>query len=85
MIVRRCGRLLVMLAVVAAAVPPLAAQDKWKVIIDQDCAGPGGADMQAVLAIVNSPKADVLGITVMTGDANGATRKCNTRCGCWKS
>ena len=38
-------------------------------IIDQDCAGPGGTDMQAVLAIVNSPKADVLGITVVTGDA----------------
>ena len=48
---------------------PLAAQEKLKVIIDQDCAGPGGTDMQAVLAIVNSPKTDVLGITVMTGDA----------------
>ena len=28
----------------------------------QDCAGPGDSDMQAVLAIVNSPKADVLGL-----------------------
>ena len=47
---------------------PLPAQQKSKVIIDQDCAGPGGTDLQAVLAIVNSPKTEVLGITVMTGD-----------------
>ena len=57
------------LAALSALVSPLAAQEKLKVIIDQDCAGPGGTDMQAVLAIVNSPKADVLGITVVTGDA----------------
>lgn len=43
-------------------------QSKRKVIIDQDAAGPGGTDMQAILAIVNSPETDVLGITVLTGD-----------------
>jgi purine nucleosidase len=43
--------------------------EKRRVIIDQDCAGPGGTDMQAVLAIVQSPSVHVLGITVMTGDA----------------
>jgi len=48
---------------------PLRAQDKRKVIIDQDCAGPGGTDMQSVLALINSPETDVLGITVLTGDA----------------
>jgi purine nucleosidase len=53
----------------AGGTHPLAAQEKLKVIIDQDCSGPGGTDMQAVLAIVNSPKTEVLGITVMTGDA----------------
>ena len=47
----------------------LAAQTKRKVIIDQDAAGPGGTDMQAILALVNSPETDVLGITVLTGDA----------------
>ncbi len=47
---------------------PLHAQTKRKVIIDQDAAGPGGTDMQAILAIVNSPETDVLGITVLTGD-----------------
>ena len=45
------------------------AQTKRKVIIDQDAAGPGGTDMQAILALVNSPETDVLGITVLTGDA----------------
>lgn len=49
---------------------PLAAQSaRRKVIIDQDCAGPGGTDMQALLTIINSPQSDVLGITVVTGDA----------------
>jgi inosine-uridine nucleoside N-ribohydrolase len=47
----------------------LFAQAKRKVIIDQDAAGPGGTDMQAILALVNSPETDVLGITVLTGDA----------------
>jgi inosine-uridine nucleoside N-ribohydrolase len=47
----------------------LAAQGKRKVIIDQDAAGPGGSDMQAILSLVNSSDTDVLGITVLTGDA----------------
>src|SRR6202795_4495349 len=61
--------LLVLLIFAAAIAPPLAAQEKRKVIIDQDCAGPGGTDMQSILALVNSPQTEVLGITVMTGDA----------------
>ena len=47
----------------------LLAQAKRKVIIDQDAAGPGGTDMQAILSLVNSPDTNVLGITVLTGDA----------------
>jgi inosine-uridine nucleoside N-ribohydrolase len=50
-------------------VTTLNAQTKRKVIIDQDCAGPGGTDMQAILALVNSEETEVLGITVLTGDA----------------
>ena len=34
-----------------------------RVIIDQDAAGPGGTDMQAILSLVNSADTDVLGIT----------------------
>lgn len=58
----------VLFAVLAVAFP-LAAQEKRKVVIDQDCAGPGGTDMQAVLVLINSPQTEVLGITVVTGDA----------------
>jgi inosine-uridine nucleoside N-ribohydrolase len=45
------------------------AQVKRKVIIDEDASGPGGTNMQAILALVNSPETEVLGITVLTGDA----------------
>src|ERR1700720_568614 len=69
MTARKCCGVLLLLAAVIGISSPLLAQEKNKVIIDQDCAGPGGTDMQAVLAIINSPKADVFGITVMTGDA----------------
>jgi purine nucleosidase len=50
---------------------PLAspAATKRKVIIDEDCAGPGGTDMQALLTLIDSTDTDVLGITVVTGDA----------------
>jgi len=47
---------------------PAQAQERRKVYIDQDCAGPGGTDMQAILAILNAPDTDVLGIGVLTGD-----------------
>ncbi|MFZ3330012.1 MAG: nucleoside hydrolase [Candidatus Acidiferrales bacterium] len=66
------------ISLLAAGALPACAQEsreangkdaKRKVIIDQDCAGPGGTDMQAVLALVQSPDTEVLGITVVTGDA----------------
>src|SRR6202047_1951151 len=62
----RCG-VLVFLALSLQF--PSHAQIKRKVIIDQDCAGPGGTDMQAILALINSPETEVLGIAVLTGDA----------------
>ena len=43
--------------------------DKRKVIIDQDAAGPAGTDQQAILLLIQSPQTEVLGITVVTGDA----------------
>ena len=44
-------------------------QEKRKIIIDQDAAGPGGTDQQSILLLIQSPQTDVLGITVVTGDA----------------
>jgi inosine-uridine nucleoside N-ribohydrolase len=66
----RAGRNFVAPLLLAALFSPAVfAQAKRKVIIDQDAAGPGGTDMQAILALINSPDTDVLGVTVITGDA----------------
>ena len=43
-------------------------QDKRKIIIDQDAAGPAGTDQQAILLLIQSPQTEVLGVTVVTGD-----------------
>jgi inosine-uridine nucleoside N-ribohydrolase len=40
-----------------------------KIIIDQDGAGPAGTDQQAILLLIQSPQTEVLGVTVVTGDA----------------
>jgi purine nucleosidase len=45
------------------------AEEKRKIIIDEDAAGPGGTDQQAILLVIQSPRTEVLGITVVTGDA----------------
>lgn len=44
-------------------------QEKRKIIIDQDAAGPAGTDQQSILMLIQSPQTDVLGVTVVTGDA----------------
>ena len=64
-----CNRACMLVVLGAAFTLPMQAQGKRKVLIDQDAAGPGGTDMQSILALVNSPETDVLGITVLTGDA----------------
>lgn len=47
---------------------PLQAQDKRMIIVDQDAQGPGGTDMLSILALLQSPDTNVLGVTVVTGD-----------------
>jgi purine nucleosidase len=46
-----------------------AAAQKRLVLIDQDGAGPGGSDQMAMLALLQAPDVQVLGITMVTGDA----------------
>lgn len=41
---------------------------KRLVLIDQDGLGPGGSDQMAMLALLQSPQVEVLGITMVTGD-----------------
>ncbi len=43
-------------------------QGKRKIIIDQDAGGPAGTDQTSMLLLIQSPKTQVLGITVVTGD-----------------
>ena len=43
-------------------------QAKRKIILDQDARGPATTDQQSMLAILNAPQAEVLGITIVSGD-----------------
>lgn len=44
------------------------AQSRRKVIINQDCSGPGGSNLQTLLVVIQSPEVEVLGITVVSGN-----------------
>ncbi len=46
-----------------------AAQGQRMVIIDQDGSGPGGSNQMAMMLLLESPKAKVLGITMVSGNA----------------
>lgn len=54
--------------VLALAVPACLAQ-KRLVLIDQDGSGPGGSNQMAMLSLLQSPQVEVLGITMVTGNA----------------
>jgi inosine-uridine nucleoside N-ribohydrolase len=54
-----------LLALTAAASPA----QKRLVLIDQDGSGPGGSNQMAMLALLQAPQVEVLGITMVTGNA----------------
>jgi inosine-uridine nucleoside N-ribohydrolase len=58
-------RLLHFLALAAS----LACAQKRLVLIDQDGSGPGGSNQMAILSLLQSPQVEVLGITMVTGNA----------------
>jgi inosine-uridine nucleoside N-ribohydrolase len=65
------GRIFFSLALAAffvAAYLPASAQERIKVIVDQDARGPGTSDQQAILVFLQSEKFEVLGITTVSGD-----------------
>jgi inosine-uridine nucleoside N-ribohydrolase len=41
---------------------------KRLIVVDEDAAGPGGSDQMAMLALLQAPQVEVLGITIVTGD-----------------
>jgi inosine-uridine nucleoside N-ribohydrolase len=59
--------LLLILSVMAT--PTLALAQQRLIIIDQDTSGPGGSNIMSIMALLQSPQVDVLGITVVTGNA----------------
>jgi inosine-uridine nucleoside N-ribohydrolase len=58
-------RLLHFLVLVAS----LACAQKRLVLIDQDGSGPGGSNQMAILSLLQAPQVEVLGITMVTGNA----------------
>ena len=63
---RRC--LLALLLLLLAAAPAKAQSRKRMVLIDQDGAGPADSNQMSMMALLRSPEAEVLGITIVTGD-----------------
>src|SRR5882724_4474232 len=55
-------------ALLLATFLPSWGEEKRKIIIDQDAAGPAGTDLQSTLLLIQSPQTEVLGVTVVTGD-----------------
>src|SRR5262245_21783537 len=60
--------LVFLFSVVLANISFASLQQRRKIIIDQDCSGPGGSNMNTLLLLLQSPQVEVLGITVVTGD-----------------
>ena len=58
-----------LLALIAFACVTMCSAQKRMVLIDQDGAGPGGSDQMSMLALLQAPDVQVLGITMVTGDA----------------
>jgi len=65
-IIRRSVFLMFVFILICASLG--SAQPRRKVIINEDCSGPGGSNMQTLLLLIQSPQVEVLGITVVSGD-----------------
>ena len=68
MVSRRRTTALIILLAGLLGVGAASAQSRRKLIIDEDCSGPGGSNMQTLLVMIQSPQVEVLGITVVSGN-----------------
>jgi purine nucleosidase len=66
-LLRQAAFFLAVTVLLAAAVPAMA--QKRLVLIDQDGSGPGGSNQMAMMVLLQSPQVEVLGITMVTGNA----------------
>src|SRR5258707_7373967 len=67
-LVMRNLRLLFLVPLLLIAGSSAFAQQPRKVVINQDCSGPGGSNMQTLLTLIQSPQVEVLGINVVSGN-----------------
>ena len=54
---------------VAVCVSALGVHCQRLVLIDQDGSGPGGSNQMAMMVLLQSPQVNVLGITMVSGNA----------------
>jgi inosine-uridine nucleoside N-ribohydrolase len=52
-----------------AASAPVGGEPKRLVLIDQDGSGPGGSNQMSMMVLLQAPQVEVLGITIVTGNA----------------
>ena len=71
----RILRLQLLVSFLLIAGSPAFAQQPRKVVINQDCSGPGGSNMQTLLTLIQSPQVEVLGITVVSGTKTVSSSK----------
>jgi purine nucleosidase len=62
-------RTILLACVFLSAGAALCGAQKRLVLIDQDGSGPGGSNQMAMLALLQAPNVEVLGITMVTGNA----------------
>ena len=62
------GKARVFFVYIALATALCYAQTRRKVIVNEDCSGPGGSNMQTLAVLIQSPQVEVLGVTVVSGD-----------------
>jgi len=67
-VMNRYAREFIFLVIILLGHSVASAQPRRKVIINEDCSGPGGSNMQTLLVMIQSPEVEVLGITVVSGD-----------------
>src|SRR6201996_4377889 len=59
----------ILVALFVLSLAPHAAAQKRMIIVDQDGSGPGGSNQMAMMVFLLSPNVDVLGLTMVTGNA----------------
>jgi purine nucleosidase len=59
----------ILVALCVLSLAPTASAQKRMVIVDQDGSGPGGSNQMAMMVFLLSPNVDVLGLTMVTGNA----------------